>query len=94
MDDYLIHVSGKNKGKIVLYALSTCLWCNKTKKLLGELGIDYYYTDVDLLSGEQKEQARSNVIRWKNRAVYPCLVINDEKCIPYYDEDEIRDEFA
>ena len=30
----LQHVAGKNKGHIVLYALSTCPWCGKTKKLL------------------------------------------------------------
>lgn len=90
MDDYLIHVPGRERGKVVLYALSTCLWCGKTKKLLAELGVEYYYADVDLLEGAPKEHARSQVIRWKNRAVYPCLVIDGEKCIPQYDEDAIR----
>ena len=28
------HVTGKNKGKVMLYALSTCGWCGKTKELL------------------------------------------------------------
>ena len=32
------HVKGENKGNIVLFALSTCGWCNKTRKLIEELG--------------------------------------------------------
>jgi len=31
-------VAGKNKGQILLYALSTCVWCKKTKQLLDQLG--------------------------------------------------------
>ena len=37
------HVKGENKGKITLYALSTCGWCKKTKKLLDDLGVEYHY---------------------------------------------------
>jgi len=39
------HVQGKNVGHIMLYALSTCPWCRKTKQLLSDLGVDYYYVD-------------------------------------------------
>ena len=42
------HVEGTDKGRVVLYALSTCQWCRKVKDLLKELGIDFYYIDVDL----------------------------------------------
>ena len=31
------HVDGQDKGKVMLYALSTCVWCKKTKKLLDKL---------------------------------------------------------
>jgi glutaredoxin-like protein NrdH len=34
-------VKGVNKAKIVMYALSTCGWCAKTKKFLNELGVSY-----------------------------------------------------
>ena len=33
----LEHVDGENKGNILLFALSTCGWCAKTRKLLEEL---------------------------------------------------------
>jgi ferredoxin-thioredoxin reductase catalytic subunit len=50
------HVSGKNAGGIKLYALSTCPWCQKTKRLLNDRGLEYDFVDVDLLSGAEKEQ--------------------------------------
>ena len=40
------HVKGENKGKIMLYALSTCVWCKKTRELLDDLGVEYYFIYV------------------------------------------------
>jgi hypothetical protein len=34
-----VHVPGKKSRRIMLYALSTCGWCHKTKKLLDDLGV-------------------------------------------------------
>lgn len=89
----LTHVDGKDKGKVVLYALSTCMWCKKTKTLLKELEVAYDYVDIDLLPPEEKPEVREQVIKWKGQAVYPCIVINDERCIPRFDEVLIRREF-
>ena len=84
------HVEGKNKGHVVMYALSTCGWCKKTKRLLNEIGVEYYYTDVDLLEGEDKATAMKELERWNPRRSFPTLVINDE-CIVGYKEDEIKE---
>ena len=81
------HVEGENKGKIMLYALSTCGWCRKTKELLNELGVEYEYIYVDLL--EDKDTAMDEVIKWNPRRSFPTLVI-DDKCIVGFKEDEIR----
>ncbi|MFQ5905703.1 MAG: glutaredoxin family protein [bacterium] len=43
------HVEGKKKGDVLLYALSTCGWCRKTKRLLEKLRVEYDYVYVDLL---------------------------------------------
>ena len=40
------HVTGTNKGQIVLYGLSTCVWCRKTKVLLDQIGVEYNYIDA------------------------------------------------
>jgi glutaredoxin len=84
------HVKGKNKGNIMMYALSTCGWCKKTKRLLNEMGVEYDYTDVDLLQGEEKAQAIKELERWNPRRSFPTLVINNE-CIVGYQEDKIKE---
>jgi glutaredoxin len=87
------HVSGKNKGKVMLYALSTCGWCNKTKELLRELGIEFDYTYVDLLEGKAQDEAMNSVERFNPAGSFPTLVINDKKSIVGFKEQEIRGEF-
>jgi glutaredoxin-like protein NrdH len=83
------HVQGKNVGNIMLYALSTCGWCRKTKGLLNELGVDYDYTDVDLLEGDERENVMNAVKKWNPSCSFPTLVINN-KCIVGFQEDAIR----
>jgi glutaredoxin-like protein NrdH len=87
------HVSGKNKGTVMLYALSTCGWCAKTKELLRELGIEFDYTFVDLLEGKEQDEAMDTVERFNPSGSFPTLVINDKKCIVGFKEQEIREEF-
>jgi glutaredoxin-like protein NrdH len=87
----LKHVTGKQMGHIVLYDLSTCPWCQKTKKLLGDIGADYYYEDVDLLVGEEQRNAMSEVSRWNPQRSFPVLVIDDTQAIIGFKETEIRE---
>jgi glutaredoxin len=84
------HVTGKDVGPIMLYALSTCGWCKKTKLLLNELGLAYDYIDVDLLEGETQNKIMAEVTRWNERRSFPTLVINNDYCINGYDEEAIR----
>lgn len=85
------HVPGKRKGKVMLYALSTCGWCKKTKKLFDSLGIEYHYIDVDLVEGEEKESLRKEIMRWNPRGSFPTIVVNDQICIVGYDEKKINE---
>ena len=75
------HVDGKKRGDVILYALSTCVWCKKTKKLLSELGVEYSYIDVDLLSTEEKKKVEEEVRKWNPAYSFPTTVINNERCI-------------
>jgi Glutaredoxin and related proteins len=43
------YVPGDDHHKVVLYALSTCGWCARTKQLLTDLGVEFSYVYVDLL---------------------------------------------
>ena len=87
------HVSGKNKGTVMLYALSTCGWCNKTKELLREIGVEFDYEYVDLLEGKEQDEAMNTVERFNPSGSFPTLVINDKKCIVGFKEQEIREVF-
>lgn len=86
----LVHVDGRSRSRIVLYALSTCGWCRKTKRLLEELGIGFDFVDVDLLSGKESIETEEAVRLWNPRCSFPTLVINDERCIVGFDENAIR----
>ncbi|MFA4848674.1 MAG: glutaredoxin family protein [Methanoregula sp.] len=87
------HVSGKKMGKVMLYALSTCGWCKRTKELLREIGIEFDYTYVDLLEGKEQDEAMNAVERFNPSGSFPTLVINDKKSIVGFKEQEIREEF-
>ena len=84
------HVDGNTRVRVVLYALSTCAWCRKTKRLLEEIGVGFDFVDVDLLSGTEGREAEDAMYRWNPRGSFPTLVINDERCIVGFDEKEIR----
>lgn len=90
MDEGIKHVPGRDAGHIMLYALSTCGWCARTKKLLDDLGVGYDFKYVDHLQGEKKEQAIQEVMRWNPSCSFPTLLINDDTCIVGYKENEIR----
>jgi glutaredoxin len=84
------HVDGKDKGHILLYALSTCGWCKKTKRLLGDLGVAYDYIDVDNLTDTHKTATIEKIKKWNPQCTFPTLVIHDTQCIIGYKEDEIK----
>jgi len=84
-------VEGANKGKIVVYSLSTCQWCKMTKTLLKDLGVAFTFVDVDTLEQAEKETARAEVRKWNKDGSYPTIVINDTDSISGYDETEIRE---
>jgi len=85
------HIKGNNRGKIMLYALSTCGWCKKTKDLLNNLGIEYSYIFVDLLDEPDKENVMDDVRKWNPACSFPTIVINNKECIVGFKEDEIKE---
>ncbi|HET6486897.1 MAG TPA: glutaredoxin family protein [Spirochaetia bacterium] len=85
------HVDGSDKGRIVLYALSTCMWCRMAKNLLKDLGVGFEYLDVDTLQAEEKETVKKEIRRWNPSGSYPTIVINDKECVSGFDETEIRE---
>jgi glutaredoxin len=84
-------VDGSQKGRVVLYTLSTCMWCKMAKNLLRDLGVAYEYVDVDTLQGDEKESVKKEIRRWNPDGSYPTIVINDAVVVCGFDETEIRE---
>jgi len=78
-------------GDVFMFALSTCIWCRKTKALLTELGIAYRYVDVDLVAGDDRQEVMDQLTRWNRARSFPTLVIDDERAIIGFDEAALRE---
>jgi glutaredoxin-like protein NrdH len=87
----MTHVDGDDRGSIRLFALSTCGWCRKTKKLLGDLGVAYDYIDVDLVTGDEQDKVMDEVRRYNPRCNFPTLVIGEDRCVIGFNEEETRE---
>lgn len=87
-------VRGEDKGRIFIYALSTCGWCKKTKNLLNTLGLAYEYVDVDLLPDDDKKSVIQEIIKWNPDRSFPTIVINEKTCIVGFNEQKIREELG
>jgi len=86
----LEHVDGENKGNIILFALSTCGWCKKTRMLIEDLGVEYDYIYVDLTSGDEREEAVEALKQYNPDISFPTMVINDSDTIIGFEEDKIK----
>ncbi len=74
---------------IILYTLSTCGACKATKKLLDELSVTYEFTDVDLLKGDEQNQAVEKVKAVNPLCSFPTILIGDTIIVGFR-ESEIR----
>jgi glutaredoxin-like protein NrdH len=88
------HVAGQNRGTVMLYALSTCGWCARTKDLLRDLGVEFDFTYVDLLEGREQDEAMDQVEKFNPHGSFPTLVIDNKKSIVGFKEQEIREAFG
>jgi glutaredoxin len=67
--------------------LSTCPWCRKTKQFLDQKGVPYEGLDVDLLEGNEKEEAVGEVQKLAGEVVFPVLTINGKVIVGYKPEE-------
>ncbi len=85
-------VPGKdNRHKVLLYALSTCAWCKRTKNFLQDKNIEYEYIDVDLCSKEDLEKVKEDILNRGGRLSYPVIIIDGKKLINGFHEDKMEE---
>jgi len=87
-------VKGEDKGKIRLYALSTCIWCGKTKKLLNDLNIGYDFIDVDLLDYEDQQEVLKEIKKYNPGGGFRTMVIDDKDSIVGFNEAKVKEKLG
>jgi len=84
-------IPGRKVKDVMLFTLSTCIWCKKTKVLLADLGLEYSFIDVDSLFGDDQDEAYNEMWKHNSSTSFPTIVINNgESVIIGYEEDKIR----
>ena len=73
-----------------LYSLSTCSHCKSCKRFLGDCGVEYEFTDVDLLPEKDRTEVIEEIKNLTSRCAFPTIIIGD-KVIVGFKEKEIRE---
>ncbi len=85
-------VPGKrNEHKVVVYALSTCVWCKMTKQYLKDNDITYEFIDVDLTEPDEKAQIRQQIQSKGGNLNYPTTIVDDKKVITGFRKDQLKE---
>ena len=78
------------KLAVKMYTLSTCSHCGAAKKFMTDNGIEHEFTDVDLLTGEDRTAVVEEMKKVNPRLTFPTIIIG-EKVIIGNREDEIKE---
>ncbi|HLC00036.1 MAG TPA: glutaredoxin family protein [Candidatus Bathyarchaeia archaeon] len=85
-------VQGKNNShKVVVYALSTCVWCKMTKQFLKDNDIEFEYIDVDMCEPQEKEQVRQQILSKGGNLNYPTTIVDDKTVITGFRKDQLKE---
>lgn len=63
--------------KVFMYTLSTCPWCNKTKKWFNDRNIPFDFIDYDILDSEEKKPVREKIQKANLNLSFPIIYIDD-----------------
>lgn len=86
------HIEGKhNNHTVKLYALSTCIWCRKTRQLLEEESVTFDYVYVDLVDAAERELARSHIRKFSEKTSFPSIIFDEQDCIVGFKPDAIKE---
>jgi glutaredoxin len=86
------HVPGsRDKHKVQFYGLSTCVWCRRTRKFLEDQGVQFDFVYVDLLKGEEREQALNEVRGFNPSTSFPTTIIDGDKAVVGLREQDLKE---
>lgn len=64
--------------RVRMYTLSTCSHCKAAKRWMSDHGIEYDFTDVDLLEGQDRTDMINEVRSYNPNCTFPTILIGDE----------------
>lgn len=79
----------QNKS-VKMFTLSTCPHCKAVKRFLDECTVQYEFTDVDLLEGEERRAILEDVRKINPRCSFPTIIIGDTIIIGFQ-QDKIKE---
>ena len=72
--------------KVIMYTLSTCPWCRKTKRFFQERKIPFEYVDYDLAGEAEQEKIAREMMKYTGHIAFPFVRIGDDVVIGYNPE--------
>jgi len=82
---------GASGHVVVMYGLSTCVWCKKMREFLEGEGVVFDVIYVDKLEGEARAGALEIVKKWNPASSFPVVVVDEERSVNGYKPDEARE---
>jgi glutaredoxin len=72
--------------KVIVYALSTCPWCMKTKQFLKDNKIPFDFADYDLVDEAEQKRILADMSKRGGTGSFPFIIIGNEVIIGYNPE--------
>lgn len=82
---------GGGEHDVVMYGLSTCVWCKKMREFLESEGVVFELIYVDQLEGAERDEAIGRIRRWNAAVSFPTVVVDDARSINGYKPDEVKE---
>jgi glutaredoxin-like protein NrdH len=78
-----------NDKSVKMYTLSTCSHCKAAKRFLDECTVQYEFTDVDTLTGEERSAVLTDLREFNPKCSVPTIIIGRDVIIGF-DESAIK----
>ena len=75
---------------IKMFTLSTCSHCRAAKAFFERSGVEYDFTDVDLLEYPSRREVLKEMKKYSSQLAFPTILIGDRVVVGFR-EDEIRE---
>jgi glutaredoxin len=66
-----------------VFALSTCPYCRMARKYLDENDVAHDVTEVDLLTGQEREDAIAEVKDLSGGTSFPVIIVDEEVIVGF-----------